>query len=113
VILDASLNVCRNISDGVSPFIRPCFLLSLSLANISYLSFPSSILLDMCSAEMSSFLTILLYASTFYCNRGWESGIGLSFMLLCSRKRLRILDVNYPSMLERYYFMSKLSIVDS
>jgi hypothetical protein len=34
------LNVCRNISDGVSPFIPPCSLLSLyALTNISYLVF--------------------------------------------------------------------------
>ena len=65
------LNVCRNISDGVSPFIPPCSLLSLyAMTNISYLCFPSS-MLDMTSTEMNSFFTILLYASIF----PWQLGI--------------------------------------
>ena len=64
------LNVCINISDGVSPFIPPCSLLSLyALTNISYLRFPSS-MLDTSSTEMNSFLTILLYASIFPCSWG-------------------------------------------
>src|SRR5215469_7080425 len=63
------------------------------LTNTSYLILPSS-MLDICSTEMNSFLIILLYASTFPCNCGKEFGIGLSFMLLCSRKCLKILDVN-------------------
>lgn len=46
------------------------------------------------STEMNSVLTILLYASTFPCNQGQEFGMGFSLMLLCSRNRLNILDLN-------------------
>ena len=75
------LNVCRNISDGVSPFIPPCSLLSLyAMTNISYLSFPSSIL-DMSSTEMNSFFTILLYASTFPCS--WDRNLESAYLLCC------------------------------
>ena len=38
------INLCRNISDGVRPFIPPCSLVSLyAFTNISYLSLPSSV----------------------------------------------------------------------
>ena len=44
-ILDL-INLCRNISDGVRPFIPPCSLVSLyALTNMSYLNFPSSMVI--------------------------------------------------------------------
>ena len=59
------INLCRNISDGVRPFIPPCSLVSLyAFTNISYLSLPSS-MFGISSTARNSFFTILLYASIF------------------------------------------------
>src|SRR5215831_2280600 len=60
VYISDLINLCRNISDGVRPFIPPCSLVSLyALTNISYLNFPSS-MLDISSTARNSFFTILL-----------------------------------------------------
>src|SRR5262249_1824948 len=70
VYISDLINLCRNISDGVRPFIPPYSLVSLyALTNISYLNFPS-FMLDISSTARNSFFTILLYASTFPCNCG-------------------------------------------
>ena len=68
-VLDV-INLCRNISDGVRPFMPPCSLVSLyALTNLSYLCLPSS-MFGIYSNAMNSLFTILLYASTFPCNCG-------------------------------------------
>ena len=62
------INLCRNISDGVRPFMPPCSLVSLyAFTKISYLSLPSS-MFGISSTARNSFFTILLYASIFPCN---------------------------------------------
>ena len=61
-VLDV-INLCRNISDGVRPFMPPCSLVSLyALTNMSYLCLPSS-MFDMSSTARNSFFTVLLNAS--------------------------------------------------
>src|SRR6476620_12275290 len=90
-VLDV-INLCRNISDGVRPFMPPCSLVSLyALTNMSYLCLPSP-MFCISSNAMNSLFTTSLYASTIPCNYGQEFGIRLSFSCLCTRKCLNILD---------------------
>ena len=65
------INLCRNISDGVRPFMPPCSLVSLyAFTNISsYLCLPST-MFGISFIARNSFFTILLYASIFPCNCG-------------------------------------------
>ena len=73
-VLDV-INLCRNISDGVRPFMPPCSLVSLyALTNMSYLCLPSS-MVRISSNAMNSLFTTSLYASTLPCNCGQEFGI--------------------------------------
>ena len=72
------INLCRNTSDGVRPLIPPCFL-------VSFYTFNKDII---------PLFTIIYVCLTLPCICGYEFGICLSFIGLCARKRLNILDVN-------------------
>ena len=88
------INLCRNISDGVRPFIPPCSLVSLyAFTKISYLSLPSSMFGISSMLEIHSSLSCYMLLS-FPETVDSEFGIRLSLIWLCTRKCLNILDVN-------------------
>jgi|SRR5689334_21282511 hypothetical protein len=91
-VLDV-INLCRNISDGVRPFMPPCSLVSLyALTNMSYLCLPSS-MVRISSNAMNSLL-LPRYMLLPFLVTAVRNLVFVCHLADCTRKCLNILDVN-------------------